>query len=409
MIYRSVLIAIGFLCLVLVVVLIGQPDTRPWPATYGREGKAPLDMDVFSALLQDWMAPHPVESVNVVPFSHLRDRMDAQATYLITASRFEPDRAESGRLLEFVHRGGTLFLIADSFGGPLADTLGVAAAPFYRSVFQGADTLVVHLSSQPREGGFAVMPPSDRLPRSLFPRSLDSDPEASHSAVGYTDSHDGPLVTLLRVPWGGGEILLSNTPLAFSNVAMMHGEAADYAAAVAAYLPRQTVWWDRTQSPRGQATATPMRYVMEQPPLRAALYTMLFGIGLFVVFRGRRWQRLVPVTAALPSESLTFARTIGRLYYEHGDRHALLRKQQRMFLSRLRTHMRDATLDLTEESAERIAFLGGVAPERVRRVFRRLKEAESKPRLSASEIVDLDQEILDLYRDLGILTENHNS
>src|SRR5690606_6123684 len=78
------------------------------------------------------------------------------------------------------------------------------------------------------------------------------------------------------------------------------------------------------------------RFVLSQVPLRWAYYLLVVSILLFVFFRAKRKQRIIPVLEPLKNTSVAFAKTIGSLYYEHRDYSNVIRKKIVYFLEQIR-------------------------------------------------------------------------
>jgi hypothetical protein len=49
---------------------------------------------------------------------------------------------------------------------------------------------------------------------------------------------------------------------------------------------------------------SPMRFILNNPPLRYAWYLLLLGLLIFVLFNAKRKQRIVPVIEPLKNTSL---------------------------------------------------------------------------------------------------------
>ena len=334
---RSPYLLVGALAVVFVLVLLFQPQPLDWRPNYEADSATPLGAEIFYALLPEW-AGAPVELVPDPPFLHLEDTTATNTLYFFLTSRFHPDDVEAERLYRFAERGNTVFVAAEHVAGLFADTLGLPEAAaealglapgLYTLVqrYESDSTLVLVNPAVRRDGGYA-------FPHDVGLWVLEGLDPARTTVLGLSADS---LVTLVRIEVGEGAVVLSTTPYAFANVMLAReGEAADYLGAVLAYLPAERIWWDAYHKPTPRLARTPMRVVLASPSLRWAYGLLVFGAALFLVFRGRRWQRPVPVVEPPPNTQREFVRTIGRLYAEHDDRHALVERMLRSFFDRLR-------------------------------------------------------------------------
>ena len=205
--------------------------------------------------------------------------------------------------------------------------------------------------------------------------------------------------TLVRIRYGEGLVVVSSTPLVFSNAALTgEGDAEAYVSAVLSTLPGQPILWDDYGKPFRQQAQTPLRYVLTTPPLAWAYWLMLLFIGLLIVFRGRRWQRAIPVVRPPANAQREFARTVGRLHFTHGDTRRLVESKTRVFLDRLRTRLRLADPDLSEETARRAAPRAGVPEPEAVALFARLRRLQIHSQPPAADLVDLDARLSRFFR-----------
>ena len=323
------------------------------------------------------------------------------------AQSFEPDPAESERLLAFVARGNAVVVATQELGGPFADSLGrpddgwgasglttrypysLGAPALGVDTGLGADTL--RLLPPGVAGLFGV--PIDVQRR----RIVGVDP-ARTEVLGT--GPDGVEPTLVRVRWGRGSVLVCSTPLAFSNAALTgDGDGPAYVAAVLAALPDQPVWWDDHHKPIPRHAQTPLRFVLSTPALRWALALLVAAGALFAAFRGRRWQRPVPVIEPPPNAQRAFAVTVGRLHFSHRDDARLGRRMARAVRDRLRSDLRIADPEWDEATARLAAARAGVPEDEAVALFRALARAARRP--TADDLVALDARVACFFRHTG--------
>ena len=398
--------------LTLVVALVAIEAARPRPLDLSvrleRTGDDPFDAEVFFESLPAWLG-QPVESVGVTAFERLADSAATDRTYLFLAPIFAPDPAESERLLDFVERGGTVFVAAQTLASAFADSLGhvdsLAGAIGLRTRWPDEDvTLITEARDAVVPSGLGadtlqVVAPGARgvypFPIDLQRRRLAGLDPARTEVLGT--ALDTTQATLVRVRHGAGRVLVSSVPLAFSNAALTgDGEAAAYVGAVLGALPDQPVWWDDPASARRAQAATPLRFVLTTPALRWAYVLLIVSGLLFLAFRGRRWQRPVPVIAPPPNAQREFARVLGRLHFTARRDRQLARRLAEGVLDRLRDDLRLAEPDLSDETARLAAARADVPEDEALDLFRALARAARRP--SPDDLVALDGRIARFFR-----------
>lgn len=402
------LIIIGILAVVFVILLSLQPRSVDWRPDLRRDSDNALGAEIFAELLPQLLADANGEEVKLTPildppFIHLGDESLEGTTYLFLTNDFSPDEAETLRLYEYAERGNTVFIAAQSITGALADTLGIpadSANAFARGLdyryrgFLGQGDSTLHLVAPvlAKDEGYAfsyevgnwVMAGLDTARTTVIGTSLSGEP------------------TLVLVEAGEGMFLISSTPYAFGNAAFTgDGSGTEYVAGVLGYLPSQSVFWDTYYKPFANQAQTPLRYILREPPLKWALRLMLLGVLLFIVFRGRRWQRAVPVVAAPVNATLDFVRTVGRLYFQDADHSALVDRKLRYFFDRIRTRLGLTEVDLSEETERRVVARTGLSTEHIARLFARFRRLRRSRTVDPKHLVELDRSLDRFYESVG--------
>ena len=190
------------------------------------------------------------------------------------------------------------------------------------------------------------------------------DSAGNFQVLGYLNDS---LINFLRFELGRGHLYLNTSPLAFANHPVLHGQTLPYVQQVFSMISPGKIFWDQTDhysytsvGNRFSWREGPLHYVLSQPPLAIAWYILLALAILFLIFRAKRRQRVIPVLEANTNTSLEFIENIGRLYFMSEDyRHLLLLKMQ-MFLSHVRNQYRLPTNRLDEHFVQKLALRSGV-------------------------------------------------
>ncbi len=241
-----------------------------------------------------------------------------------------------------------------------------------------------------------------------FPVPLDgavlSGLDSARTAILSTDLDSGD-PTAVAITEGRGRIVLSTTPLAFTNAAIApSGGGADYLAALFAYVPPvRLVLWDDTYKPL-RSRASTLAYAARTPALRWALWLVGIGVVLSVLVWGRRRQRPIPVVQPPPNAQREFARTVGRLFFVRGDRGWLAQRKTRLVEDALRTRLGIADADLSDATARLAAARAGVPESEALALFARLRDLPSNPTPAALLAADRDVDAFFAARHLDAQT-----
>jgi hypothetical protein len=328
--------------------------------------------------------------------------MQAPQTYFFLTGFFDPDPIESEAMLAFVAQGNTVFIAADFVSDMLDDTLHFASEYrelWYESIALGEATA----EDSAQAGAVNFVNPSLRR---ATPYQLEPDMAAAYIASFDTarttvlSVNAEEQVTFIRMTIGEGELFIHTMPLVYTNYALLHSEdAAAYAWRALSYLPPdQDVLWDTQYKPLRTVVRSPLRYVLSDRSLKSAVYVMLLGIVLFMLFEAKRRQRIIPVVTPPRNETLAFVETVGRLYHQRGDHADLAKKKIRFFLEHVRTQFRLSTRTLDETFVHRLADRSGVPEGDVRALVGRFQRLGEQERITRDELLDLHDRIEAFHR-----------
>lgn len=374
---------------------MATPEEIDWTASFENNDKRPFGGLVFYDLLDELFPGTSIDAVNVPPYLVLRDTSRTDANYLFVTLTFAPDAFETEKLLDFAARGNTVFVAAYDFDGPFADTLRLETDGAVTNMPQALlnlsdDSVGIHL----------VNPALQTADAFYFEEGLADDyfsrfDTARATVLGLNSRKH---VNYLRVDVGGGAVYLSTVPMAFTNYFALHRNNAAYLYRALSYLPVQDVLWDEYYKPNRTETTTPLRFILGHPALKAAYWTLVALLVLFIVFESKRRQRIIPVIAPLKNTTVEFVETVGRLYHQHADHANLAEKKITYFLDYVRHHLGLPTHTLGEDFPARVAERSGVPADAVRAIFEDVRRVQSQAKLSEDDLQRLNDRIEAFYR-----------
>ena len=203
----------------------------------------------------------------------------------------------------------------------------------------------------------------DTLVRSWVPE------EYSDSTEGYWDPR---IVSIKR---GKGELFLSCEPLLMTNYGILDTETNELVFRLMSQFRGLPIIRTEAYGPYTEfETNTPLRFWLQNEPLRWAIYLTLGGLLLFCVFYARRRQRVIPVVEEPANRSLEFVKLIGTLYHQKHINRDLLQKKYSYFGETLRrmTMIDVEDIESRKENIAQIALRTGMPEAEVRMIFDRV-------------------------------------
>src|SRR3546814_789988 len=329
-----------------------RPEPVKWTRTYINTDKIPYGTYALFHLLDEVYPDMPLEVIRVPPYNLLEDST-VSGNYLFIGPDFKADKFDQESLLNFVEEGNTAFIAAETFPPAFLDALRVRT----HTSLIGSDSLIHFVN--PELGSRKYVLPLRSLSTwfSAIDSSSEDSPEKMTNALATADSSatfGSPSFfsiteslsgksNFIRVPYGNGNFYLHSQPIMFSNYHLLRNQGHEYAFRALSYLPAHHTWWDEYYKQGRVGSRSLFGIIAKYPTIRWAWYLLLFGLLLYVIFRGKRRQRVIPQIEPPKNTSLEFAGVVSSLYYNQRDFKDIGMKKAWYFEEFLRNRDRKST------------------------------------------------------------------
>jgi hypothetical protein len=363
-----------------------RPKPLDWTATYQNDDKIPFGTRALFELLPDVMGKTTVTSLRLPTYNHLTEsKLPTRSNYVFVCSELDLDENDRRELLRYVRRGNNVFISAYDLPDSLMMALDLRAdlkAPTLR------DTTLLQNFTNP-----SLKKPDGYNFKQDDGRNFLLIRKAKNITVLARNARQEP--TFVRVGYGQGQFLIHNLPLALTNYYVLDPATSDHAFKALSYLPALPTYWDEYQKQGrfDEDQQSIFRYIWSQPPLKWAYYLAIWGLIFYMIFAGKRTQRIIPVQVAPRNSSLEFVQTVGRMYFQQGDHNNLGQKRIRYFMAHLRDRYGLETNNLDNEFTEVLSRKSGVIITDVQALVRQLQMAQRSISLSEPELLALNAAI----------------
>ncbi|MBQ7691075.1 MAG: DUF4350 domain-containing protein [Muribaculaceae bacterium] len=195
------------------------------------------------------------------------------------------------------------------------------------------------------------------------------------------------------IPHGKAKLVVTSMQLLFTNYGILDSEMSQLGMRILSQVADKPIVridpnYFHEKVINGGDSRSPLRYLLDNPPLRWALYLTFFVVLLFLVFTARRRQRVIPVIKRPDDQAMELVRHIGTLYYERHDNADLLQKKYQYFTEQLR---REAVVDIDDSDhldteLFTLAQLTGIKPDQLRTDVGQLQAAIQAERISDEQL-----------------------
>jgi len=292
---RKYLLILGALVLALVLVEYFKPQPLDWTPTLSAKDKIPFGTFILDDLLSDIFPEREVTNLNSTLYEMREEQAGNAKNIFILASSFAPDSLDMDALFRMVEEGSHAFIGANFFGRKFADTLNLQTGFELGQIIRGE----TNTTTQKDSTGLHFVNP--HLDTGAYYYQLEN-------VSDYFKSFDTTLTTVLAVnegqqpvylklPWGKGGFYLSSVPLVYTNYYLLKEHNYEYVTQSLSYLPVADVQWTEYYQMGRFESTSPLRFILNNPSLRWALYVTLSGLLVFIIFESKRKQRTIPVMA----------------------------------------------------------------------------------------------------------------
>lgn len=355
-------------------------ELRKWKVTLDREDKKAYGSYLAYKSLQYFFPDaviHPLSSG--FKYTNMSDEMmyntRGRSLLILQGINFYLSEPEWKNLKEFVSNGNEVVIFCSRLDSKIEQELGCEkelygeeSTDFYAFTTDHNNKNILHIPGEQKKYGYI-----GRSLKGFFSINNNIDSNSAWSpadTLGYV--YDNP--DLIRYKSGGGHITLHAAPLVLSNYFLLQPDNEQYLSALWQTLPANIdhIYWSNYYTRSSEASGFDILW--RYPATKLALLLGIFALLAYILFEGKRKQRVIPIIAPIKNDSVSFVETVGRLYYNKGDHTNLAEKMVQQFLEWVRMHYLLNTNLLNEHFITQLAIKSGQAEATVRELVYRIHE-----------------------------------
>ncbi len=417
---RNILfLGLGILIVVLLFLLTKQRSNYSWDQHYLQNSKDPYGTLFFSELVQQSLSLDTLQLLSEDISHALPIDTTAASNYFFIGEGLDFSEADKSQLLDFVAEGNSAFIACRVLPNTLMEELYLIPCDsmYWYRLSSFGDTLV----------GMSLKHP-DLYPDSSFYYEFYSQKKLRNynwqyiSHIYFCEQENG-LVSLgqineektnfASVKYGEGTFYIHTNPLAFTNLHLLSPEGVTYAQLILSHLNKGPVYWDENsritedagellnnnQSTNKQLNSkSPLQFILNQPALAWAWYLLLAMGLLFLLFRAKRKQRVIPVLEPNKNTSLQFVSTIGRLYFMQSNHKQLALQKMKLLQVFIREKYNFNSRELDDELANKLAVRSEIPLEHIQQIFTIYQNITTAPFVSENTLIQFHKVLENFYQ-----------
>jgi hypothetical protein len=370
-----------------------------WYEQYSYKSEQPYGLSYLYEILK---SSQKTDSFFLVekPIYQAIDQVESKSAYVFVGSRAIYDSTSISALLNFVSKGNTAFYSSVFPPWEILDTLSyypgldyywynydtVATTHFFNKQF--ADTFTFHYQFRKDSAAY-------------YWRCVDSsyfyDTLFVDNYMPLSQLQNGQ-INFFSMKYGEGIFYFHTTPLMLTNYHLQGEQGYDYINRIVGYLPNGHVFWDKySKSPTrldlntGAESQGPLKFILSQKSLRMTWYLLLLMVFLFLIFRAKREQQIIPLQNKKMNTSIEFAKATGTLFYNKKNHRILMKEMMNLFSSFVRNKYQ---IHITKDKQKNIELISKNA-EIPRHLVEKIFDLDIRFRFGTG---DFKEELISLYK-----------
>lgn len=320
------------------------PNPINWKRNFNTQSKDPYGLYVFNRELPQLLSGQKLERTALSPYEFLTTNEEISAeetTFLMIENHRSFDETSFKSVLEKVKNGADLVIANEQLHGNYYNLLDSLELKRYN--IHTNKLYFVHK-------GFS----KDTLEiRDTYHNIFQVKKPENHQVIAKFDND----LSFISTKYGKGTVYLSTTPILLTNYYLLNekNDFSSFAEGFASVLHKKhIVWFDANHPGFVPDDQSILRVLFKHKSLRFAWYTLMLGLILYVIFYGKRKQRIVPLTEPVKNTSVEYIETVGNLYFQENNHTQLIDKQIKYTLYFIRSEWHIPTQTIDEEFRKRL-------------------------------------------------------
>ena len=384
-----------FIAMFAIIVFMEANKKKPinWFPSYAAKDKIPYGGFILAKEFKTLFNTTEIQTIKKPPYQFLKDTTKT-GTYFFVNGILNFGEEEFDELLKFVARGNAVFMSTN--GANIVklnlETKQLATNVFkeqsyYKLLNKNLDTTTYSFDKKSSNMVFSKI---DTLKTIALGKLIIKNSEEEQEAEG---------INFIKYKHGKGQFYFHTFPLAFTNYGLLKDTNHQYIASVLSYIDvNKPIFYDAYYKSGKRKVTSPMHYVLSSDNLRWAYYVALIGVLFFIIFKGKRTQRIIPVITPLKNQTLAFTRTIANMYYEKSEHKSIANHKINYFLEYIRVQLHVPTTNINEEFYNFVALRSGNTLENVQFLFKEIKSIQNQSEITKEQLISLNT-LIEKFKD----------
>lgn len=370
-----------------------------WNVDYRKTSEQPHGLKLFYSSIKN----QKTETTLLYNQSYeLLDTTLTNSNFIFVGDDFYVDSTTALYLLKYVEKGNRM-LISSNYA-PLEIMRNFV--PIGDSIYGYTDRLdsVVHLDfskdtvPHPLKFSFHYQYLKDTaaINWSVYGIGYFKDTLAGYGFIPFSIYNDS-CVNSFYVKHGKGRIIFHANPVLFTNFYMITENGFKQANNYLSQLHKGPTYWDDPYSVQQNnsraSSSNPLKFLFSHTYLKWAWYVFLITILLYLFFRSKREQRIIPLMPVNTNASIEYTKAIGTLYFQSKGHNPIANEMYMIFLSEIRSRYGIFTDIAEADLIDQLSLRSGVNKSVLFNLFKQFKYVRTHEDATADDLIILHNAI----------------
>ena len=364
--------------------------------TFNKEDDIPFGTKVAYKLVQQVYANNDIQDLKTDNDISNYNYDDTASLDICIARNVYANPEDAASIVNSLDAGNTYFISAENISSQLLDTLGVtlnnidAYNDDWSAMKNTSLSMRFSLSQDRSAYGYFFLP---------FLNYFSKYDSSATKVLGLNEEGHPDFIVVF---YGKGKIFLQCAPGAFSNYFLLQHENYKYLQDALALMPSspQHIYWDDYYCKHNNPSSAKrgLSVLFQYPAMKWAFWLALILLLLYIIFGGKRKQRIVPVLSPMKNTTVAYTETVSRLYLQKKDNKNIADKMITYFFEYIRNQFFLNTNHLNEEFIDILSRKSGVQKETTVTLVKTITDIQQQAIIPDQQLLSLNKQIENFYK-----------
>jgi hypothetical protein len=375
-----------------------------WYENYSRTSKEPYGLEMFYSIIKKKSADTKLIYDNAY---YTVDTTITNSNFIFAGSEFYTDSSEAYRFIKYAEKGNCVFIASDE--SPLEVLSFFVPRNKFIKPYAGKNDSIVHVDF--REGNvpfkenlkfhYQFLKDTAKYYWSFYKKNYFNDTLSSYNFIPLARFADSS-VNAFYITRGKGKIIVQANPILFTNYNIIQENGFKHANNFFSLLNSGTTFYSEPytgeSSNRYSAARNPLKFLFSNSYSKWGWYLFLTTLLLYILFRSKREQRVIPLLPSTKNFSVEFSKAVSTLYYKSKGHSSIASEMYLLFLSEVRQRYSIDTDIPDTELIEQLSLHSGIHQIVLTNLFGQFRYIRSNKDSSNDDLINLYQSIENYHK-----------